>query len=163
MSNGRASANDMAKEQVGILLEFVERKRKQRRSVKARPRDRGECWSLPFMALGAAGADKPCNSCGDAALYIWGRRVDAQNLAPGDIIQVEGAATLTSKDNTRTLNFPHQHHSMIVIEVDTPGADGPVVKVAHQWPGTPVRYDAIRLGSKTGSGTLHYYRPQSTK
>jgi len=163
MSNGNQTANDITDEQVQKLLRFVEDNRQKKRTVKSHRGDKGECWSLPFKALIEAGADKPCQDCGDDALYVWGRRVDGLSLASGDIIQVEGVATLTSKDNARTLDFPHKHHSMIVIAVESPGADGPVVKVAHQWVGHPVSYDTVRLGSKTGAGVLYFYRPQSTK
>jgi|SRR5581483_3918943 len=163
MSNGDQTANDITAEQVNTLLKFVENNHKRKKSVKSHKGDKGECWALPYKALAAAGADKPCNSCGDEALYIWGRRVGVKSLAPGDIIQIEGAAKLTNKDETRTLQFPHEHHTMIVISVESPGADGPVVKVGHQWSGITVRYDTVRLGSKTGEGVLYYYRPQSTK
>jgi hypothetical protein len=158
MANGDSTANDITDEQRNKLLKFVEDNRRKKRSAKAHKGDKGECWSLPFMALGAAGVDKPCNTCGEEALYVWGRRLDGLNLAPGDIIQVEGAAEFTSKDTSRTLHFPHEHHSMIVIAVESD-----VVKVGHQWQGITVRYDTIRLGSKTGAGVVHYYRPQSTR
>ena len=144
--------------QSAALLAFVAENHRKKKSVRAHRGDKGECWSLPYMALGAAGVDKPCNSCGDEALYVWGRRVDSQSLAPGDIIQVEGAAEFTSRDTSRTLHFPHDHHSMIVVEVD---AD--VIKVGHQWQGITVRYDTIRLSSKSGPGVVHCYRPQSTR
>ena len=163
MANGEQAANDIPEGKVKTLLGFVEDNRKKKRSVRMDRADKGECWSLPYKALAAAGADKPCRDCGDDALYIWGRRIDAQDLAPGDIIQVEGAAELTSKDGNRTLKFPHKHHTMVVVAVESAGAEGPVVKVGHQWSGITVRYDTVRLGSKTGNGVLYYYRPQSTK
>ena len=163
MSNGASSTNDISDDQRKKLLRFVEINRKQRRSVKAHKQDKGECWSLAFMALRSAGADEPCRNCGDAALYIWGRRIAQSELAPGDVIQIEGPAELTNKSNTRVLRFPHQHHTMVVMEVQSPGADGAIVKVAHQWAGTKVHYNTVRLGSKIGTGVMHYYRLQSTK
>lgn len=162
MSNGDSTANDISDKQRKKLLRFVENSRKARRSVKAHSRDKGQCWSLPFVALGRAGVNKPCRSCGEAALYVWGRRVDSSSLAPGDIIQIEGPAVFTNKASTRELHFPHDHHSMIVVKVESPGKDGGIVKVAHQWHRKPVHYSTIRLGSKTGAGVVHYYRPQST-
>ena len=163
MSGESSSTNDISVEKVKKLLDFVEHNRKKRASVKAHRHDVGECWSLPYVALLQAGVDTPCRNCGDEAYYVWGRRIDRSALKAGDIIQIEGAAYIDNKDATRELQFPHEHHSMIVVTVEAPGTDGPIVKVAHQWKGQHVFYSTIRLGSKRGSGVLHYYRPQSTR
>jgi hypothetical protein len=103
MSN---DSNDITDEQRKKLLKFVADNRKKMRSVKAHKGDKGECWSLPYMALGAAGVDKPCNSCGDEALYDWGRRVDGLSLAPADIIQVEGACRVHQQGHQQDTPLP---------------------------------------------------------
>ena len=154
------SANDISDEQVVKLLKFV--KANRGKSVKVNKDDKGECWSLAFKALEAAGADKPCTTCkGVVGLYVWGRQVTGLTLSSGDIIQIEGSAKLTTKDNS-ILTFPHDHHTMVIIEVESKDPAGPIVRVAHQWPGSKVHYDLIRLNSKTGEGVMFRYRPQST-
>lgn len=111
-----------------------------------------------------AGADKPCTTCGDGPRYVWGRHIDGHHLAPGDIIQIEGKAKLTTKDGSQTLIFPHSHHSMIVVSVDNSNFfTGQLVEVAHQWAASKVHYNTVRLESMTGTGVMYFYRPQSTK
>ena len=111
----------------------------------------------------------PCRTttCGAGqGLYVWGRRIDQKSLARGDIIQIKGVITFTNRADTTDWELgsvDDPHHSMIVMRVGTPGKDGPVVKVAHQWKGKSVFYSWLRLGSNRGNGTVYYYRPQSTK
>jgi hypothetical protein len=142
------------------MLEFIEGERKMNRSVKVHSKDKGECWSLPYMALVTAGAAKPCSTGGNQALYVWGRAIDDFELAPGDIIQVERRAGLTAKDNV-IHRFPHAHHSMVVISVSVAVPSGTEVTVASQSPGQKLLYVTCLLKSKTGKGVLHYYRPQN--
>jgi hypothetical protein len=157
---GGAGDKDISPEKVQKMLEFIEGERKMNRSVKARPKDKGECWSLPYMALVTAGAAQPCSAGRNQAPYVWGRVIDDFELAPGDIIQVEGRAELTAKDNL-VHRFPHAHHSMVVLSVSVAGLSGTEVTVATQSPGQKLLYTTYLLKSKRGKGVLHYYRPQN--
>lgn len=149
------------------MLQLVEKWERNRAS-----KGDGGCWALPLEALNKAGAQMPCRTCGTERLYVWGRVVNEGSLAAGDIIQIKGVASYIGRErykaDHRSTEFEfgtsdEPLHSMIVMNVGKGGRDGPVVKVAHQWKGQPVFYSWLRLGTRTGTGTVHYYRPQSPK
>jgi hypothetical protein len=153
---GNSGERDISNEQILKMMKYIKGLIDKKSFAKSRKGDKGECWSLPFKAVEAAGAVKPCQSCKDEDLYVWGRRIDETDLKSGDIIQIEGKAELTTTDN-EVYRFPHKHHSMVVIEYSPLGRE---VRVAQQGAGKKTSYTTYRLKSKTGDGVVYYYRPQ---
>lgn len=145
--------NDLTTEQAIKMIEYVNKVLGQQ--VKYKKSDKGECWSLVYAAIEAAGAALPCErgSCkGDKATYDWGRPITSIDLKTGDIIQIEGKTVWISGDGRR---HTFKHHSMLVIE-----RNGRVVTVAQQWAGKKVHIEKYDLDRATGSGKITYHRPR---
>jgi hypothetical protein len=156
LSVNSSEDKDISEQQVIKMMKFIKGLTDKRTYARSHQGDKGESWSLPFKAIEAAGAVKPCQTCKHEDLYVWGRRIDEIDLKTGDIIQIEGKAQFTTTDN-RVHTFPHEHHSMVVIEYSPLGSE---VRVAQQWAGQRTMYTTYRLKSKTGDGVVYYYRPQ---
>src|SRR5262249_31216276 len=147
--------NDITDEQSKKMAEFSSKVEGQ--VIRYRKADKGECWSLPYAALEAAGAALPCergNCKGNAATYEWGRKITSAELRTGDIIQING--------KTRWVNgVGHEdrfkHHSMVVL-----GREGRIVTVAQQWVDKPVHIQTYDLDQRKG-GNITYYRPGKAK
>ena len=105
----------------------------------------GECWTLAFDALRAAGARHD-----QAHRYIFGQSVTGQ-MMPGDILQFENCLFQGS-------NYWMQmaHHTAIIHSMESPG----VYRILHQNVGGNRRVQLGRIN--TGDlrrGTLAAYRP----
>jgi hypothetical protein len=154
--SGSAGEKDISKEQILKMMDYIKGLTDKKSFARSHKGDKGDCWSLPFKAIEAAGAVKPCQQRKTADLYVWGRRIDEFELRKGDIIQIEGKAELITTENA-VYRFPTMHHSMVVMEYSPLGSE---VKVAQQGAGKKTSYATYRLKSKTGGGIVYYYRPQ---
>jgi hypothetical protein len=114
----------------------------------------GECWTLVDGALRFAGAHRPGTR--GYGTYVFGRKISAAALTPGDIIQFEGvrlerrtASGLQSWQNLR-------HHTIIVARVQ-----GSRVTVLHQnYAGSRVVQETTLDLADVVRGSVVYYRPQ---
>lgn len=141
---------DITKRQVITMFKYI--MSVHNRVSKFGTSDKGECWSLPYNALQAAGASLPCLTCGESAKYIWGRAIMQAEATSGDVIQIEGKLQLLAQ-NRHMHHF--KHHSMIIIDKKGLG-----IKVAQQWVSKKVHYQTYNLWRKSGIGVMNYYRPQ---
>ena len=105
----------------------------------------GECWTLAFDALRAAGARHD-----QAHRYIFGQPVTGQ-MMPGDILQFENC--LFQGSNYR---MQMAHHTAIIHSMESPG----VYRILHQNVGgnRRVQFGRINTGDLR-RGTLAAYRP----
>ena len=105
----------------------------------------GECWTLAFEALRAAGARHD-----QAHRYIFGQSVTGQ-MMPGDIVQFENCLFQGS-------NYWMQmaHHTAIIHSMESPG----VYRILHQNVGGNRRVQFGRINMRDlRRGTLAPYRP----
>jgi len=105
----------------------------------------GECWTLAFEALRAAGARHDL-----AHRYIFGQRVGGQ-LGPGDIVQFENALF-----QGRNYWAEMRHHTAIIHSVEAPG----VYRLLHCNVGGDRRVQFGRINLfDLRRGTIAAYRP----
>jgi hypothetical protein len=144
--------NALTATQIEKLMTYV--KTHLRKTVRAHLRDKGQCWSFPYMALKEVGGEVPDAGPGDA-INTWGETIPSNQLKKGDIIQISGAIRLKTTDGD-THHF--SHHSMLVLAVTEDLIRGKAVKVAHQWVKQPVRIDEYRLPYSLNK--LLFFRPR---
>jgi hypothetical protein len=108
----------------------------------------GECWTLAFEALKAAGARLPGRN--GVGVYDFGSKVSLKAIKPGDILQFEN---VTFRNASSFQNFPH--HTAIVLSVS-----GSKITLLNQNADNvrKVVKTTINLADRKG-GTIQAFRP----
>jgi hypothetical protein len=112
----------------------------------------GECWTLVFEALRAAGARLPGRD--GVGAYDFGRKVKLAEVKPGDVLQFE---KVVFEHRTRRSSYRQTlpHHTALVVAVK-----GREITLIHQNANNVKRVvqGTINLAHRKG-GTIDAYRP----
>lgn len=131
------------------VIEYVD-------SVIGKQVDRGECWDLAAAALDHAGAYLDRSNYKN--INVFGKVLNPKKdtIYPGDIIQIENAKLVYSKENgIYTETMPH--HTAIVYEV----IEKNHFKIAHQntsFSGRKVGISELNM-DHLKKGKITFYRP----
>jgi hypothetical protein len=113
----------------------------------------GECWTLAFEALKAAGAHLPGR--GGYGTYVFGRAVSQDKIVPGDVLQFMKARYEETTPGGGSYTHVLPQHTAIVGEVK-----GSKITLIHQnYNGRRVTRTSIDLATRK-SGSVKAYRPQ---
>jgi hypothetical protein len=114
----------------------------------------GECWTLADQALRFAGARRPGRR--GYGTYVFGRRIPATGLLPGDILQMERVRFEHRGAGGRRSWQEFGHHTAIVVQVR-----GTELTILHQnFNGSrAVQRTTIDLDDRV-RGSVVFYRPQ---
>jgi hypothetical protein len=113
----------------------------------------GECWTLAYQALDAAGAKRPGQD--GLQLYQFGKVVNLRAVVPGDVLQFENVNFKHTNPNGSWSSSSYPHHTAIVSAVS-----GARITLLNQNVGgnRTVQVSTIDLNDRLPGGTLTAYQ-----